>query len=139
MALIGDASKARILAFFIDNLLAFITSILAVSITDSDSGMVRATLMCGMYLLYYFVLESLWARTPGKFFQGLVIRRIDGTKCGLKEHFIRTLARIFEVNPILFGGLPAGIAILSSERKQRLGDLLAGTLVISRELAPPLK
>lgn len=31
----------------------------------------------------------------------------------------------------LLGGLPAGIAILASERNQRIGDLVAGTLVVS--------
>jgi uncharacterized RDD family membrane protein YckC len=41
-----------------------------------------------------------------------------------------------EANPILFGGIPAGIAIISSAKKQRIGDLLAGTVVVSgRELA----
>jgi uncharacterized RDD family membrane protein YckC len=38
-----------------------------------------------------------------------------------------------EANPILLGGIPAGIAIFSSERKQRIGDALAGTVVIPRK------
>jgi uncharacterized RDD family membrane protein YckC len=38
---------------------------------------------------------------------------------------------LVEANPLLLGGLPAGIAILASERNQRLGDLAAGTLVVS--------
>ena len=42
--------------------------------------------------------------------------------------------RLLEVNPLLFGGLPAGIAILTSERKQRIGDMLAGTVVVSSNL-----
>jgi len=32
------------------------------------------------------------------------------------------------------GGLPAGLAIIASERKQRIGDLLAGTVVVSSKL-----
>jgi uncharacterized RDD family membrane protein YckC len=44
---------------------------------------------------------------------------------------VRTLLRLLEANPLLFGGLPAGVAILLSGRNQRLGDLAAGTMVVS--------
>jgi uncharacterized RDD family membrane protein YckC len=59
-------------------------------------------------------------------------RRLDGRPCGVRESLIRTLTRIIEANPLLFGGLPAGIVVMSSERRQRLGDTLAGTIVIKR-------
>jgi uncharacterized RDD family membrane protein YckC len=42
------------------------------------------------------------------------------------------LLRLVEVNPLLVGGLPAGIVAVLSPRKQRLGDMLAGTLVVYR-------
>jgi uncharacterized RDD family membrane protein YckC len=42
--------------------------------------------------------------------------------------------RVIEVNPVLLGALPAGIAIISSDLKQRMGDSLAGTLVVSDKL-----
>jgi uncharacterized RDD family membrane protein YckC len=64
--------------------------------------------------------------------QGLVVRNIDGTRASLKGHLIRTIARVLEANPILLGGIPAGIAIFSSVKKQRIGDSLAGTVVVSR-------
>lgn len=44
---------------------------------------------------------------------------------------VRTLLRVVEANPLLFGGVPAGVCILASKRNQRLGDLAAGTLVVS--------
>jgi len=84
------------------------------------------------YLGYFFIFESLWSRTPGKFLQGLVVLKTDGSRCRVKDHIIRTLARTIEANPILFGGMPAGVAIFASARKQRIGDLLAGTVVVSR-------
>ena len=133
MDLIGDTSKARILAFFIDNLIACLISIVAVGLIHSESSIVGGTVLCFAYLSYFFIFEALWSRTPGKFLQGLVIRRIDGTRCDLKCHLIRTLARILEADPILLGGLPAGIAIFSSPRKQRIDDSLAGTVVISKD------
>jgi len=135
MDLIGDASKARIAAFIIDNLLASLISVLAVGLFQTDSSIVGGGVLVLTYLLYFFIFEMLWSRTPGKFLQGLVVRNIDGTRCSLKAHLIRTLARLLEANPILLGGIPAGIAIFASDRKQRIGDSLAGTVVVSRKAA----
>lgn len=132
MDLIGDASKARIIAFIIDNLFACLISVLTVGLVQTDSSIVGGTVLCFTYLFYFFVFEWLWSRTPGKFMQGLVVRRIDGTRANLQSHLIRTLARLLEANPILLGGIPAGIAIISSTRKQRIGDSLAGTVVVSK-------
>jgi uncharacterized RDD family membrane protein YckC len=132
MDLIGDATKARIIAFIIDNLLASLISIVTVGLIHTDSSIIGGTVLCCTYLGYFFIFEMLWSRTPGKFMQGLVVRNIDGTRGSLKSHLIRTIARLLEANPILFGGIPAGIAIISSARKQRIGDSLAGTVVVSR-------
>ena len=66
--------------------------------------------------------------------QGLVVVSVDGNRPKLKAHLVRTLARLFEANPFLLGGIPAGIAIVSSDRKQRVGDLLAGTVVVSKRV-----
>ena len=122
MDLIGDASKARIIAFIIDNLLACLISVLTVGLVHTENWILGSTVVCLTYLSYFFIFEAVWSRTPGKFIQGLVVRNIDGTRCSLKAHLIRTLARLLEANPILLGGIPAGIAIFSSERKQRIGD-----------------
>jgi len=135
MDLIGDASKARIAAFIIDNLLASLISVLAVGLFQTDSSIVGGGVLVLTYLLYFFIFEMFWSRTPGKFLQGLVVRNIDGTRCSLKAHLVRTLARLLEANPILLGGIPAGIAIFASDRKQRIGDSLAGTVVVSRKAA----
>jgi uncharacterized RDD family membrane protein YckC len=39
-----------------------------------------------------------------------------------------------DVKPLKMGGIPAGLVIIASERKLRIGDLLAGTLVVSTAL-----
>ena|SRR6266571_3714030 len=131
--LIGDGSKARIIAFIIDNLIASLMSLLIVGAIRSDNAILSGTTLCLTYLLYFFVFELLWSRTPGKFFQGLMVRDIDGGQSNSKQILIRTIARILEANPILLGGIPAGIAIISSTEKQRIGDMLAGTVVVSRQ------
>ena len=135
MDLVGDTSKARIIAFIIDNLFACLISILTVGLLHTDSSIVGGTVLVFTYLFYFFIFEMLWSRTPGKFMQGLVVRNIDGTRCNLKGHLIRTLARLLEANPFLLGGIPPGLAIFGSARKQRIGDSLAGTVVVSRQEA----
>ena len=131
--LVGDGSKARIIAFIIDNLIASLLSVLTVGAIGSANPIISGSILCLTYLLYFFVFEILWSRTPGKFFQGLVVRKIDGGRSNTKQILIRTIARIIEANPILLGGIPAGIAIISSTEKQRIGDILAGTVVVSRQ------
>jgi uncharacterized RDD family membrane protein YckC len=134
MSLTGDASKARIIAFFVDNLVACLIAFLTVGALHSGSGVLSGTVLCLAYLGYFFLFELLWRRTPGKFMQGLVVVSADGNRATLKAHLIRTLARLFEANPFLLGGIPAGIAIISSDRKQRVGDSMAGTVVVSKRV-----
>ena len=134
MTIIGDASKARLIAVFIDHLIAFALMMTAVALVPESLPVVKAVFFFLIYLAYFVVLEALWSRTLGKFFQGLVVRKLDGNRCDWKAALIRGGLRILEVNPILLGGLPAGLVIIASERKQRIGDLIAGTLVVSDKL-----
>jgi uncharacterized RDD family membrane protein YckC len=134
MKIVGDTSRARIIAAFIDNLLAFATMIIVVSLLPETLPVVKGICVFVVYLCYFIVLEAIWSRTLGKFFEGLVVRKLDGSRIDLKTAIIRNATRLLEVNPILLGALPAGIAILSSERNQRIGDMLAGTLVVSSNL-----
>ena len=129
--MIGDASKARLIAVFIDHLIAFALTMLVLAFVPESLPMVKAVFFFLIYLVYFVVMETLFSRTLGKLFQGLVVRKLDGSRCGWKAALIRSALRIVEVNPLLLGGLPAGLVIIASERKQRIGDLLAGTLVVS--------
>jgi len=134
MTMIGDASKARLIAVFIDHLVAFALTLLVVAFVPESLPVVKAVLFFVIYLAYFVVLEALWSRTLGKFFQGLVVRKQDGSRCDWKAALIRSATRIVEFNPLLMGGLPAALVIMSNERRQRIGDLLAGTLVVSNEV-----
>lgn len=128
---IGNAERQRLFGFIIDNLFATIVSFVAMAVVRPQSSVAGGVIVCVLYLLYFFVSEAAWSRTPGKLFTGLKVQMNDGRACSAKAAAIRMLARIIEANPLLFGGIPAGITILSTKRKQRLGDLLAGTVVVS--------
>ena len=134
MGIVGDASKSRLVAVFIDHLIAFALMIAVVAVVPERLPVVKAVFFFLIYLAYYVVLEALWSRTLGKYFQGLVVRKLNGGRCGWKAALIRGILRVVEVNPLLLGGLPAGLVVIKTSRKQRLGDILAGTIVVSDKL-----
>lgn len=127
----GNSGRPRILAFVIDNLLAMVAAFLAVAVLKTESPYLGAGALSLTYLGYFFLCEATWSRTPGKYLQGLVVVDPSGGRCGWRRALVRTLVRVVEANPLLFGGIPAGVAILASKRNQRLGDRAAGTLVVS--------
>lgn len=133
--LVGDATKARVFAFVIDNLVACLLAIVLVGRLQFDNPFLSGGLLSLTYLSYFFVFELAFARTPGKFLQGLVVRDIEGGPCDAAQILIRTATRILETNPILFGGLPAALLVAMSTSRQRMGDSLAGTVVVSKDVS----
>lgn len=90
-------------------------------------------LVGGLAMLAYFpVTEGLWGQSLGKLITGLVVVDERGEKPGIVRAILRTLMRLVEVNPLLMGGVPAGIAVAVSKERQRLGDMLARTWVIPK-------
>jgi uncharacterized RDD family membrane protein YckC len=84
----------------------------------------------GLAFAYFPVLETVYGRSLGKLLTGIIVVNEYGQLPRLGQAIVRTLLRLIEVNPFLIGGLPAGIAVLLSRSKQRLGDMLARTYVI---------
>jgi uncharacterized RDD family membrane protein YckC len=84
-------------------------------------------------LAYFPVLEHLFGRTPGKFVCRVRVVDAAGRHPSWGQAIVRTLLRLVEVNPILLGGIPAGIAVLVSRKKQRLGDMAANTFVLKED------
>jgi uncharacterized RDD family membrane protein YckC len=84
------------------------------------------------YLLYFLLQEGAAATTLGKRLFGLRVTRLDGSPCGWLGALVRTVLRLLEVNPILFGALPGGLMVAFSKRHQRLGDILGRCVVVRR-------
>jgi uncharacterized RDD family membrane protein YckC len=124
----GNASKERFFAAVFDNVFATVVALLsAASVPNTE--VLRAVVLGAAYLAYFFVFEAVIGTSPGKLAFGLWVRRIGGGPCSFWQAAVRTLARLVEVNPLLLGALPAGVLILASSNRQRLGDMLAGTVV----------
>lgn len=131
MNVVGEASKERFIAAFVDNLIGFALMMVVAILIPEGFPIIKVIFYILIYFAYFIIFEALWSRTLGKYFQGLIVRKLDGSRCDWKAALIRGALRLIEVNPILLGGLPAGLVIISSGRKQRLGDILAGTVVVS--------
>jgi uncharacterized RDD family membrane protein YckC len=84
-------------------------------------------------IAYFPVFEHIYGRTLGKVVCRLRIVNDAGALPSWGQAFIRTLLRLIEVNPALMGGVPAGIAVLASKKRQRLGDMAANTFVLREE------
>jgi uncharacterized RDD family membrane protein YckC len=125
----GDASKDRFFALVFDNLIGLVLGYAAACAIPNDRVVLRGVAWVAVYLGYFFVFEALIGSSPGKILFGLWVRRIEGGRCSWRQAAVRTLARLVEVNPLLLGAIPAAVAVLASRRRQRLGDMLAGTAV----------
>jgi uncharacterized RDD family membrane protein YckC len=78
------------------------------------------------YDVLFEVLAS--GRTPGKRWTGLRVVTRDGRPIGLVASAIRNLLRLVDFLPGLY--LAGSVSILASRDNQRLGDLVAGTIVV---------
>lgn len=90
---------------------------------------------------YPAVMETFWnGRTLGKAAMGLRVVTREGAPERFRHAAIRSMIGLVEIYLLL--GIPAVISIVTSRRDQRLGDLVAGTLVLrqraGRRAAPPV-
>jgi uncharacterized RDD family membrane protein YckC len=128
--LVGNGGVDRFFAHIIDNIVAFVLGyVVAVGLAKGNQT-VGIIIGFTVYLAYFLILESLTGASIGKFSLGLRIRQSDGRKCTFKQCLVRTIFRFFEANPLV-SYLPAAIAVIATPRKQRIGDLVAGTVVVS--------
>ncbi|KZE70753.1 hypothetical protein AV545_19910 [Paenibacillus jamilae] len=98
--------------------------------TESPNmGMVVILFLIGSFC-YYLLLEGLTGYTLGKFVLRIQVVNGEGMPPGMIKSLIRTLIHLVDTNPLLFWGLPAGICVLVTPRKQRIGDMAANTYVV---------
>jgi uncharacterized RDD family membrane protein YckC len=130
----------RLMAFAIDLILLATLQVLALDTLDLmpagpelrlDGPTLRViALVASTQFLYFFLLEWLLGRTLGKRLLSLRVTRLDGTRIGPLAALIRNLMRVVDLGTVVTGAL----SILSTRRRQRLGDILAATLVVQDDL-----
>src|ERR1041385_1324752 len=87
---------------------------------------------------YYAFFEWAWSgQTPGKRWLKLRVIREDGRPITFWEAAVRNLLRTFDMMPAPFYSIGL-ISVFSTTRDQRVGDMVAGTVVVrEREAEAP--
>jgi uncharacterized RDD family membrane protein YckC len=137
---------SRILAYLLDMVivaLGILVGLLAVALIGQASDVVVPdwvaltivlVLLPGWWLGYFIAFETLWrGRTPGKAALGLRVVTKEGAPVRFRHAAIRSLLGL--VDFLIMGGFFAVVFILLTRDNQRLGDLVAGTLVLRERSA----
>ncbi len=99
---------------------------------SADQWSVMAIIMLfGLPVIFYSLIqESIWeGQTFGKKLTKIKVIKLDGYQAGFGDYLIRWLFRLIEIS--IGNGIIGLIAMVISSKNQRLGDMAAGTAVIS--------
>lgn len=148
---VGTEEKAltrRIIALFLDTLIAifivgalfFIRGSTILELSEEKFFLFFGLPAIIIEFFYYIFLEGFMGQTIGKKIMKIVVVKEDGSRCTYLAAFIRNLLRIVDAL-IPLGNSPTyligGITVLLTKRKQRIGDLIAKTVVV--KVAPENK
>lgn len=137
-ASVGDRLLAQILdllvkaAYIILVIFLFEITDLSKIFNGLDQWSIMAVIsLIGLPVMFYsLVQESFWeGQTIGKKIAKIKVIKLDGYQASFGDYLIRWLFRIVELS--VGNGLIALIAMIVNKRNQRLGDMAAGTAVIS--------
>lgn len=136
----------RIMANLLDIVIAYTTFALLAAIIVAVSALggkdiqglgsaIVSILAFAFPLLYFVLFEGLWnGQTLGKKAFSIRVRMIDGTAIRFGAAVGRNLMRAADFLPFgYFGGV---VAMFTNPRAQRIGDLMAGTIVVYERSAP---
>jgi uncharacterized RDD family membrane protein YckC len=127
---------SRFLAWLVDSVLVMVgTSVLLMGLSLGMAAFPGFASALGI-VLYFLVdwgygitLESVWSgQTVGKKLLGLRVIQRSGVRISFHHAALRNLARPVDRLPLFY--LVGGVTALLSGSNQRLGDMLAGTLVV---------
>jgi uncharacterized RDD family membrane protein YckC len=100
------------------------------------SNMVIALFIIVLYLLllsYGLFFEAFWkGQTPGKWLVGIRVIRENGSPINFQAAAIRNLLAMADFLPAFF--LFGAVVVMLTSRRQRLGDMAAGTIVLRERL-----
>ena len=131
LALLADTAIQIVLAFFV----LIVGSLIGVGLaTVGGLGpqWVVAIVVILLFLLnsgYFALFEIFWnGQTPGKRYAQVRVIKDDGRPIGAYEAIVRNALRLVDMLPAMYGiGL---ISIFMSRKSKRLGDFVAGTVVV---------
>ncbi len=136
LAGLGSRLGATVIDVVLQGILLLAVTIaisLAGAVVSPDLGVfllgVGTLVVVAIVVGYYIVFEALnGGRTPGKAAFGIRVVTVDGSALTLTAVTLRTLMRLIDFLPAAYA--IGAIAVVTSTRNQRLGDLVAGTVVV---------
>jgi uncharacterized RDD family membrane protein YckC len=82
-----------------------------------------------LFVGYFIICEMLWSgRSIGKRAAGIRVISATGAAAGFWSILLRNIARLIDFLPAFY--IAGSISIMASANNQRIGDMLAGTIVI---------
>ena len=130
----GNVIWHRVGAFVIDSILMgliWIPVIVAGTALGEIGFLVFTVAGLVATVVYGFLLEGLYGYTPGKYLLGLVVIKPDGSNCTIGASILRNLLWIVDALPTF--NLIAMVSILLTDDNQRVGDLVADTVVVKQQ------
>ncbi len=83
-----------------------------------------------IWFFYFVLLEGRYGQTVGKMAVKIKVLREDGSMIDYADAVVRTVLRLIDLIPYFIPYLLGAILIWSSDKKQRLGDRAAHTVVV---------
>jgi uncharacterized RDD family membrane protein YckC len=131
LAILGDTAIQVVLAFFaiiLGNAIGASLSIFG----NLGPQWTLAIIVIFLFLLnsgYFALFEVFWnGQTPGKRYAQIRVIKDDGRPIGAYEAIVRNALRLVDSLPAMYGvGL---LSIFLSRQSKRLGDFVAGTVVV---------
>jgi uncharacterized RDD family membrane protein YckC len=81
-----------------------------------------------LWLIYFSYFEGTSGQTIGKTLTHIKVIKEDGSRCDFGSALIRNILRIVDHLPFLY--ILGIVLIAATEKRQRLGDMLAKTIVV---------
>lgn len=82
-----------------------------------------------------WVMQGLTGKTPGKAMMGIQVVNAEGRPPGVWRAALRSILWIIDDFPYIVPFLTGFITALTSQRNQRVGDMVAGTFVVDKNAA----
>jgi uncharacterized RDD family membrane protein YckC len=96
-------------------------------LASDTAGIVALIVFFSLWFNYFAFCEPRWGQTIGKNAAGIDVRSLDGAeRLNFFQASMRNLLRLVDVFVV------GEVMIVATERKQRLGDKAAGTVVVRR-------
>lgn len=101
--------------------------------TPFGRAIIQSSIWAAVVSFFLLVTQSIWGVTPGKSICRLRVLRTTLRPCGFARSLLREVMLIVDA-PLLLTILPAIMAMLTTDYRQRLGDLAADTIVVCSEI-----